>query len=65
MGIWEEVVTRFESLYCCRVDWGESLISASIDQSFSVIILNENSEETTINFVSRTKRNYSVTISHL
>ena len=57
-------MTRFESLYCCRVE-GESLISASINQSFSVIILNEKSEETTINFANRTKRNYSVTILHL
>ena len=49
--------------YCCRAE-GESLISASIDQ-FQFLSFNEKSEETTINFVHRTKRNYSVTILHL
>ena len=40
--------------YCCRVE-GESLLFR-IHWSFSVIIFNETSEETTINFVNRTKK---------
>ena len=49
--------------YCCRAE-GESLISASIDQ-FQFLSLNKKSEETTINFVNRTKLNDSVMILHL
>ena len=49
--------------YCCRAEV-ESLISASIEQ-FQFLSFNEKSEDTTINFVNRTKRNYSVTILHL
>ena len=39
--------------YCCRAE-GESLISASIDQ-FQFLSFHKKSEETTINFVNRTK----------